>query len=300
MNDIPQPPLSTTSGDAIASPVTRLAVEGLAANAVPALVHVAGGLRINLSSASLQSRLAWLGQEFGKDGKLPLELVPALAEDSGLQLAPFTAKAQRPAQVDLPLIGVLKDGRAVVITSLRDSRAGLVLGATLFEGSHTHALQIRHDALMQDLAQIWRPITQSVMPDSRIDAYIAPPRKHWLREILFPSLRPYTHVMLAALMCNLLALVGVIFSMQVYDRVIPAKSMPTLVVLGLGVALAFIFEFALRMTRASLLDVLANRRGCACQSAFSGAPCGSKPRPARLQPAVSSRRSAISTHCAKP
>ena len=259
MTDQP-PPLSPASGEP-APTLDRLPVADLAANAAPALVHLAGGLRINLSLAALRAKLDWFGQEYGREGLVTLDLISALVQDSGIRLAPFTAKPAGPAQVDLPLLGVLKDGRAVVITSLRDSRTGLVVGATLFEGSQTHTLHIRFEALSQDLAMLWRPVTEAAMPDSRIDAYIAPPRRHGLREILFPSLRPYGHVMLAALMCNLLALVGVIFSMQVYDRVIPAKSLPTLAVLALGVALAFAFEFVLRMTRASLLDALGKQAG---------------------------------------
>jgi len=56
-----------------------------------------------------------------------------------------------------------------------------------------------------------------------------------------------------------LSLSGILFSMQVYDRVIPAQSYPTLYVLASGVMLAVIFGFVLRVARGHIMDVLGKR-----------------------------------------
>lgn len=56
--------------------------------------------------------------------------------------------------------------------------------------------------------------------------------------------------MLASLVANILALAGVMFSMQVYDRVpVPAKSFNTLYVLFIGVLMAVFFDFIMRRLR---------------------------------------------------
>lgn len=47
--------------------------------------------------------------------------------------------------------------------------------------------------------------------------------------------------------------------MNVYDRVIPAQSVPTLWVLAGGVLIAAIFEFCLRVARIYLSDILGKR-----------------------------------------
>ncbi len=60
-------------------------------------------------------------------------------------------------------------------------------------------------------------------------------------------------------MTNCLGLAGVLFSMQVYDRVVPAQSMPTLYILFLGVILATGFDFVLRRLRVSITDILGKR-----------------------------------------
>ena len=61
----------------------------------------------------------------------------------------------------------------------------------------------------------------------------------------------------AAGLSLLLATIGIaisFFSMQVYDRVIPSQGHQTLWVLTLGVALAILIEFLLKLARASLLE----------------------------------------------
>jgi ATP-binding cassette subfamily C protein LapB len=64
--------------------------------------------------------------------------------------------------------------------------------------------------------------------------------------------------MVASLVANVLALAGVLFSMQVYDRVIPAESLPTLYVLFGGVVLALVFDFSMRLLL-KVTDLLGKR-----------------------------------------
>lgn len=59
---------------------------------------------------------------------------------------------------------------------------------------------------------------------------------------------------LATLLINVLALATSLFSMQVYDRVIPTQGLHTLWILSAGVALAITFEFALKVVRARVMD----------------------------------------------
>ncbi len=59
---------------------------------------------------------------------------------------------------------------------------------------------------------------------------------------------------LASFVIGLLAFTTSMFSMQVYDRVIPTRSEYTLVILSLGVVLSILFELAMKYARSKLMD----------------------------------------------
>lgn len=63
-----------------------------------------------------------------------------------------------------------------------------------------------------------------------------------------------TEAVIASLMINFLALASSLFSMQVYDRVIPTRSEYTLIILATGVALVILFEMFMKFARSKIMD----------------------------------------------
>lgn len=91
----------------------------------------------------------------------------------------------------------------------------------------------------------------------KADAHEEQPKHgaHWFWSV-FTTLRTYyLDSTLAAVMINLLALATSMFSMNVYDRVIPNAALHSLWVLAIGVSLAGLLELALRTLRGYLVDV---------------------------------------------
>jgi ATP-binding cassette, subfamily C, bacterial LapB len=84
-------------------------------------------------------------------------------------------------------------------------------------------------------------------------------RTHWFWSEVWKVRREFWPVLLAALIVNLLALAVPLFTMNVYDRVIPNKAIPTLWVLAIGVFLALGFDFILRLARSQLVDEIGRR-----------------------------------------
>ena len=84
-------------------------------------------------------------------------------------------------------------------------------------------------------------------------------RTHWFWSEVWKVRREFWPVLLAALIVNLLALAVPLFTMNVYDRVIPNKAVPTLWVLAIGVILALGFDFTLRLARSQLVDEIGRR-----------------------------------------
>src|SRR3546814_5416572 len=81
----------------------------------------------------------------------------------------------------------------------------------------------------------------------------------WVCGELSKERKAFLSVLLASLVINLLALSLPLFSMNVYDRVIPNRAVSTLWVLGIGVLLALAMEFALRTARTNVIDEIGRR-----------------------------------------
>lgn len=79
-------------------------------------------------------------------------------------------------------------------------------------------------------------------------------RRHWLTGTLSDFWRSYYRVALAAVFINLIAIASPIFTMNVYDRILPNKAISTLWVLAIGVSMAILFDFLLKTARAALID----------------------------------------------
>ncbi|HND23013.1 MAG TPA: type I secretion system permease/ATPase, partial [Rhodocyclaceae bacterium] len=83
--------------------------------------------------------------------------------------------------------------------------------------------------------------------------------QHWFWGTVLDNWRLYRDTLLAALVINLFALAIPLFSMTVYDRVVPNRAVETLWVLAVGTALLLCFDFALRTLRAYIVDTAGKR-----------------------------------------
>jgi ATP-binding cassette subfamily C protein LapB len=81
-------------------------------------------------------------------------------------------------------------------------------------------------------------------------------KTHWFWGRLFDSKGHLLTVAAASLFANILTVTVALFSLQVYDRVIPGASESTLWVLASGVGIAILFEAWLRISRAAVIDNL--------------------------------------------
>ena len=155
----------------------------------------------------------------------------------------------------LPLVVQFVDGQIAVVESIdQDQQAGII-----YSGDGGVRSQISQQALLANvkLAVILRP--SHTVPDSRIDDYIKPHDPKWFKSLVLRDWKPYSHVFIASFIINILALAGILFTRQVYDRVIPAELYPTLYVLFSGVMIAIIFSFMLQKLRTRVIDLLGKR-----------------------------------------
>lgn len=185
----------------------------------------------------------------------PSERACMMARGAGLRLHFLPSGDDQLTAERLPIIVEFADGSLAVVRAIDgDGRATLTLAGEVGLENEMSADDLRASAAHWAVARPARALR-----DARVDAYIRPFEEHWLRRILFRDARSYSYVLIASLVANTLALAGVIFSMQVYDRVIPAQSFPTLYILFAGVLLAIGFDFLFRRLRMRVIDILGKR-----------------------------------------
>lgn len=83
------------------------------------------------------------------------------------------------------------------------------------------------------------------------------PRKRladWLVDPIRANWRTYSKVAIAATLINLFGLVSALFTMTVYDRVVPNSAFSSLAALTIGLAIIVVFDFALKLLRAYFVD----------------------------------------------
>lgn len=213
-----------------------------------AVLTVARHYRLDVSPESV--RLASVHSE----GRVE-EVVRHMARQAGLSVKFAVFDNKSLSRWRTPLVVQLRDGQVGVLESIGESgELGICFSGDQGLQSRMETAVLAEQALRTVILRPTQPVS-----DVRTNDYIKPYDEHWFRRIVLTDLRPYTQVMIASLVANLLGMAGVLFSMQVYDRVIPAESLPTLYVLFGGVMLALLFDFVMRILRLRITDVLGKR-----------------------------------------
>ena len=218
-----------------------------------AILRVANHYRIDCSPEAIRIAAEWSGKA-GRRQRPLQQRVQQLARRAGLALRWVAADPSRLTPWRLPMMVQLKDGQVGVVTAMTAE------GFTLELGGDAGLPTTLDAAVLQDaLARMAVARPARSVPDSRVDEYIKPFEQGWLWQLVLADMRPYRHILLASLVTNFLGIASILFSMQVYDRVVPAQSLPTLYVLFGGVMLAMLFTYMLRQARTRITDVLGKR-----------------------------------------
>ncbi|TPT43896.1 type I secretion system permease/ATPase [Acinetobacter baumannii] len=214
-----------------------------------AILLIAKHYRIETSEERIRLQMDWAGASAAD------EVVKTIARQIGLSVrkSKFSKEMLNPWR--LPVIVVFKDGQVGVVDQADvDHNVSIQMSGDQGLAQSFVASDLQHEI---ESVYILRP--EKSVADARIDEYIKPYESSWFWSIVLRDWKRYIDIMFASLIANILALATIIFSMQVYDRVVPSQSIPTLWVLAGGVLIAAIFEFILRVARIYLSDIIGKR-----------------------------------------
>jgi len=156
----------------------------------------------------------------------------------------------------LPAVLLLENNQACVLLGWsKDRTQAQVAWPELPEGQS----EISHAELKQQYtgAVIYARPTFTASSDT--DQQTLQTERHWFWSALRENLSLYRDVLLAALFINLFALALPLFTMNVYDRVVPNYALETLWALAIGVGIVMLADLFLRTLRAWFIDLAGKR-----------------------------------------
>jgi ATP-binding cassette subfamily C protein LapB len=185
-----------------------------------------------------------------KNGRLSPDIVVRAAKRAYLSSRLVRKKLTDISPYTLPVSLLLKGDKACILAEiLPDNRYKV-----LFPETGRGEVILEHD----DLKSIYAGITIFFKPMYRYDQrssniHVNRPQQ-WFWGTLSKSWKLYSQVVLSAILVNIFAISSPLFTMNIYDRVVPNNAKETLWVLSIGIFIVFAFDFLLKTLRVYLVD----------------------------------------------
>lgn len=179
-------------------------------------------------------------------GDLSLHTLAKAVQTAGLQ--PKVLEKQRLAPALWPALAVMSGGQCVLVLGQADN------ALTIYD---TSCPDNRTEVPLAEFSPYFTGTVLSARPSlSQMAAKHTPQIDpgHWFWSEFPKYRRQVGEIMLGSLVANILAVSVALFSLQVYDRVVPHQSHATLWVLAVGAFLAIALEAMLKLARARLTD----------------------------------------------
>jgi ATP-binding cassette subfamily C protein LapB len=196
-------------------------------------------------------------------GGLPLEeghLTPALFDRAASRVGLASRVVYKPAQAIepalLPAVLLLKDDKACLLMGWSD---GGETAQVIYPQLNDAVVEVPAATLLaadSGATIVCRPRFRF---DQRAPRTGTSERGHWFWDAIKANTPIYKDVLLAAFFINVFALALPLFTMNVYDRVVPNQAVETLWMLAAGVIIIMLADISLRTMRGYFLD-LASRR----------------------------------------
>lgn len=178
------------------------------------------------------------------------------AARAGLRSKLVQKKLGAISPLTLPAILLLHDGSACILDEVaKDGKSFRVMleeagDAPRWIDSGKLADQYSGHAYL--LAEVYRPA-------EREQALLARDKGHWLWSALRLSFPLYRDIVLASAVVNLFVILTPMFTMNVYDRVVPNNAIDTLWVLAIGILVVMVLDSVLRLMRTHFIEVAAKK-----------------------------------------
>lgn len=191
-----------------------------------------------------------------KMGKMTPALFKRAAERANLAVTIFKKSFSEIRPVFLPVTLLLHNDEACQLLSI-DAKKGQA--RVVYPELSDAEIAVSLDEIAAQYAGYYIVTKPKYVFDKRAPAVGKVRLRHWFWGALAENKRIYRDVMVAAFVVNMFALAMPLFTMNVYDRVVPNRSIETLWVLAIGVMVIVVGDFILRTMRGYFLDWASTR-----------------------------------------
>ena len=207
---------------------------------------------------SIEALIAGLPVEPGTDGPelfsidSPKGLFSRVAIRAGFASRLIHRDLNKLSRLLLPCILVLKNGNACILEEIdRVNRRAKVIFPEVGDGEEWLGLE----RLSEEYLGYAFLLKKELQPTS-VDASSASRQTgHWFWGTLAKSKDIFASVLLSSILINLFILATPMFTMNVYDKVVPNDAIETLWVLAIGIVIVYLFDTLLRFVRSYLLEI---------------------------------------------
>jgi ATP-binding cassette, subfamily C, bacterial LapB len=183
--------------------------------------------------------------------RLTPELFPRAAMRAGLSARIIKRPLDKIAAITLPVVLLLKNGAAVILLEQVGNGRLKILSPEAGEGE----LEVAREDIQSQYTGFAIFVKPAFRFDSRSEMSFIPRPVNWFWDTVKLAWPIYGEILIASFLVNMFALAIPLFTMNVYDRVVPNRTFDTLWVLAIGVGTIYIFDFLMRGLRSYFIDL---------------------------------------------
>ena len=185
-------------------------------------------------------------------GRLTTTLFTRAAESVGLSAQVEKRSFHELSPLLLPAVIMLRDGGACVLLELDPEHRRARVALPLLENAEQ---ELAFEQLTQLEAGEIILVKRAFRYDARSPKVLESGHGHWFWGTLLSSLSIYRDVLIASVLINLFAVASPLFTMNVYDKIVPNLAFDSLWVLSVGVTIVFAFDVIMRQLRSHFIDI---------------------------------------------
>jgi ATP-binding cassette subfamily C protein LapB len=155
-----------------------------------------------------------------------------------------------------PAVALLSDDRAVIVKAIDRERS---VASLVYPQAPGDVVEMPLADLDSQALGFILTVRNGYRFDERSTSVRPSTEGHWFWGAVFKPWRTYRDVLAASLLINVFALAVPLFTMNVYDRVIPNTALETLWTFAIGVTAILGFDVVMKVLRAHFIDLAGKR-----------------------------------------